>query len=118
MNTANATGPHLLLLLGPGGATPDFIFDSAQRLTRRMSVIFYNPRGAMDLSAAKTSWAGLFSGEWHEVRTPEEVHSVADALHAREPVRGVATFTEVLVLIQAELAARFGVPGNPVAGVQ
>lgn len=108
---------HLLLLAGPGGTGLDRVLAAAQGVTTDLSVVVLNARGT-DMAATRATWAAAFDGAWHDAGTHEELVAGAREIHARRPVAGVATFTEVLIAEQATLQSAFGLPGNSLESVR
>ncbi|RAJ35256.1 ATP-grasp domain-containing protein [Kitasatospora sp. SolWspMP-SS2h] len=115
----SAPDPHLVLLLGAGGISPDAALASARRVTSEISVVWYQGGpSAAAAQALRTAWSADCTGEWLTVADHLTVPDLLAELHARRPVHGVATFGEPLIVAQAEAQRRLGLPGNPPEAVR
>ncbi|MFI5619692.1 acetyl-CoA carboxylase biotin carboxylase subunit family protein [Streptomyces sp. NPDC051567] len=106
-----ADAPHLLLISGIGGHAPGQALDSLSRISRAVSVVHLSAWG--DPGPVREDWAARgLDGEFLTAPGLDEAVTAGTALHARRPVAGVVTYSELLLRPQAELAWRLGLPGN------
>ncbi|WP_025272528.1 ATP-grasp domain-containing protein [Haloglycomyces albus] len=111
-------GPHLLALAGAGGHPLPGTFDSAEAVTGRLSVVYIHSWGPVDTESMKATWSERFEGTWTDCGTVEELYEAVRTAHRIEPLDGIAAFSELLIQPQADLAAEFGLPGNPPEAVR
>ncbi|KQV19533.1 MULTISPECIES: acetyl-CoA carboxylase biotin carboxylase subunit family protein [unclassified Kitasatospora] len=105
---------HLVLLLGAGGISPDAALTAAAAVTSEVSVAWFE--GATPAAAVeqlRAQWSGSFDGEWLATADHLRIPDLLVDLHTRRPVHGVVTFSEALIVVQAEAQQRLGLPGNP-----
>lgn len=108
---------HLLLLAGVGGHSPEDALDSLSRLTSRVSVAFVD--AWTDATPVEQDWRRRrLAGEFLVASDLDTCVDLVEQAHARTPFDGVVTYSELLLRPQAEIAARLGLPGNPVAAVR
>lgn len=105
--------PHLLLLLGAGGMSAGHVLTAAEAVTRSLSVVWCGADSSAGTDQAlRTRWRERFEGDWFATADPDRVVGLAELVHRRRPLEGVATFGEPLIVAQAEAQLRFGLPGN------
>ncbi|WP_228984180.1 ATP-grasp domain-containing protein [Streptomyces sp. DH12] len=111
--------PHVALLLGAGGISPDAALTAATEVTRRVTVVWYEggPTAAA-ATALKERWSRECAGEWLATGDHRDIPGMLADLHARHPLHGVATFGEPLIVAQAEAQKRLGLPGNAPGAVR
>jgi len=115
--TNESSSPHLLLLAGVGGHTPQDALVSLATITRRVSLLFIDAWVPAD--RIRALWdASRLDGDLVIVGTLDEAVEAACALHARNPLDGVVTYSELLLQPHARITARLGLPGSPVAAVE
>ena len=111
------SSPHLLLLAGVGGHTPQEALVSLAAITRRVSMLFIDAWVPAD--RIRTLWEeSKLDGELVVVSTLDEAVEAACALHARNALDGVVTYSELLLQPHARITARLGLPGSPVEAVE
>jgi biotin carboxylase len=105
------TVPHLLLLAGVGGHAPQEALASIRTLGARASLVYIDAWAPADAVRAlfETACPG---GELIVVHDLDEAVEAAVALHARLPIDGVVTYSELLLLPHAHIASRLGLPGS------
>ncbi len=104
--------PHLLLLAGVGGHTPDDALASLTTITPRVSLLYVEAWAPAD--RVRTLWQEMTpQGELVIVRDLDDAVAAAVALHRARPIDGVVTYSELLLLPQARICARLGLPGSP-----
>ena len=118
MTAALDPGPHVLILSGAGGISLDYVLGSAVTVTRRLSVVHIHAWTPVDVSRTKEAWRAGFDGTWHDCATLEDAAVAVRAIHAADPLDGIATYSELLIQPQAELAEELGLPGNPPQAVR
>lgn len=101
---------HVVLLLGAGGLSPESVLESAALLTRRISIVWYGP--GTRARAVRDRWQNRFDGEWIDVRDYRQIPDLLAQLDQRRPVDGIVTFSEPLIVVQAEAQQKLGLPGN------
>lgn len=111
--------PHVALLLGAGGISPDAALEAAITVTRQVTVVWYEggPTAAA-ATALKERWSRECTGEWLATGDHREIPGMLAELHRRRPLHGVATFGEPLIVAQAEAQELLGLPGNPPGAVR
>lgn len=115
--TNESSSPHLLLLAGVGGYTPQDALVSLATLTRRVSMLFIDAWVPAD--RIRAMWeASRLDGDLVIVGTLDEAVEAACALHVRNPLDGVVTYSELLLQPHARITARLGLPGSSVAAVE
>ncbi|MFI2379127.1 acetyl-CoA carboxylase biotin carboxylase subunit family protein [Streptomyces sp. NPDC018964] len=103
--------PHLVLLAGIGGHSPDEALDSLSTVTDTVSVVYVTAWNPPDEVRAEHRRSGL-RGEFLAAADLDAAVEAALDLHERLPVDGVVTYSELLLRPQAEIADRLGLPGN------
>jgi biotin carboxylase len=106
------TSPHLLLLAGVGGHAPQEALASIRSIGAHVSLVYIDAWAPAD--AVRTVFDTLRpGGELVVVHDLAEAVEAAVALHARQPIHGVVTYSELLLLPHAQIAARLALPGSP-----
>jgi biotin carboxylase len=105
--------PHILVLAGAGGIVLDEVLRSARSVTSRLSVVHVHAWSPVDVSRTRAAWEGQFVGAWHDCPTLAAACEAIRAVHRSRPLHGIATFSELLIQPQADLAHELGLPGNP-----
>ncbi|MEV4439388.1 ATP-grasp domain-containing protein [Streptomyces sp. NPDC049577] len=118
MPNTPADRPHILILAGAGGLPLAGALDSAATVTSRLSVVQVQAWGRVDVSAVRKAWQERFTGVWRNCPDLQEAYAAAREIHRTYPLDGIATFSELLIQPQADLAAEFGLPGNPPEAVR
>lgn len=103
--------PHLLLLTGIGGHSPEEALDSLQTVTSAISILHLTAWTSVEPVHDDWSFRGL-SGECVTASDFAEALETATDLHQRQRIDGVVTYSELLLQPQAEIAQRLGLPGN------
>lgn len=106
------SAPHLLLLAGVGGHTPQEAITSISRLTQKISLIYIDAWAPAQRVTAMWQEAPR-QGELIVVSTLEAAVAAALQLHSRQALDGVVTYSELLLLPQAQITAQLGLPGSP-----
>jgi D-alanine-D-alanine ligase-like ATP-grasp enzyme len=111
-----ASEPHLVLISGIGGHGTDEALDSLSRITPAVSVVHIAAWG--DPEPVRADWAARgLRGEFVTAADLDDAVTVGLALHDRQPLDGVVTYSELLLRPQAALARRLGLPGNTLEAV-
>ncbi|MFD0385251.1 hypothetical protein ACFQ2B_32340 [Streptomyces stramineus] len=113
MPQAPSDHPHILILAGAGGLTLDNALGPAATVTGRLSVVYLHAWGPLDVSAVRATWEERFTGTWRDCADLDEAYRAVREIHGESPLDGIATFSELLIQPQADLAAELGLPGNP-----
>lgn len=104
--------PHIVLLAGVGGHTPQDALVSIASITRKVSLLFVEAWVPADGIRVVWRRSGM-AGELIVVQTLDEAVEAALALHARNRIDAVVTYSELLLLPHAQIAARLGLPASP-----
>jgi predicted ATP-grasp superfamily ATP-dependent carboligase len=104
--------PHFLFLAGVGGMSPPEGVRSAVSVTPRTTVIHVTAWGQHDPVDARRLVTGL-GGEWIDAPDPDSAVAAARQVHARRPVDGAATHSELLLATLARITSALGLRGNP-----
>jgi len=106
------TFPHVLLLAGAGGHAPQEALTSIRTLGANASLVYIDAWASAD--AVRTMFDALQpGGELVVVHDLDEAVEAAVALHGRQPIAGVVTYSELLLLPHAQIASRLSLPGSP-----
>jgi biotin carboxylase len=111
------TTPHMLLLAGVGGYAPAEAIASIRTIGARVSLVYIDAWAPAD-AVRKVFDVQQPGGELVVVADLEAAVEAAAALHARRPLDGVVTYSELLLLPQAHIAARLGLPGSSPEAVE
>jgi biotin carboxylase len=102
---------HLLLVVGLSGLPAREALAAVLRVTPMVSVVFVT--GWVDPEPLRRTWTERSAGgEFRTVGDLDEAVTAALAVHDRQPLAGVVTYSERLLRPHAEIAARLGLRGN------
>lgn len=103
--------PHVLLLAGVGGHTPAEAIASISKVTQKISLIYIDAWAPAARVTAMWQEAPRL-GELIVVSNLEAAVAAALALHTRQAIQGVVTYSELLLQPQAQISAQLGLPGS------